>query len=101
MGFELKAKTARVFNNIVALNEKGINGDVENICAYNNVWGNPNGDYEAGVVDSAGGISFEPLFADTASGLFYLLPGDSGIDAGLLSSLRPAGAGACQCPFSP
>ncbi|MBN1213647.1 MAG: right-handed parallel beta-helix repeat-containing protein, partial [candidate division Zixibacteria bacterium] len=83
MGFELKEKTARVFNNIVALNEKGINGDDENICAYNNVWNNTNGDYEAGVFDSAGGISVEPQFADPANGHFYLLPTASEVDAGL------------------
>lgn len=83
MGLELKENTARVFNNIIALNEKGIDGDVENICAYNNVWGNTNGDYTAGVVDSAGGISVEPQLIDPANGLFYLLPTASEIDAGL------------------
>jgi hypothetical protein len=52
-GIELKAgvKTARIFNNIIASNDKGIKGKFENVCAFNNVWGNPGGDYVDGVTE--------------------------------------------------
>jgi len=83
MGFQLKEKDSRVFNNISVLNEKGINGDNDNICAFNNVWNNSSGDYSNGVIDSAGGISEDPLFVDASGGDFSLLGGSPCIDAGL------------------
>ena len=76
--------TDRVFNNIVTGNSKGgIFAKVENICGYNNVWGNLDGDYIDGVVDSAGGISVSPRFVDTLLLRFDLQSSASEIDAGL------------------
>ncbi len=82
-GIEVKEKTARVFNNIVANNKKGIVGDGENICGFNNVWGNSDGNYNGGVFDSAGGISVSPQFVNTAAGRFDLKHTADEIDAGL------------------
>ncbi len=84
-GIELgsKAKTARIFNNIITQNgNKGIKGPVEAICGFNNVWGNPGGNYD-GVVDSAGGISKAPKFISPAANRFDLQDIASEIDAGL------------------
>ncbi len=83
-GIELKAAvtTDRIFNNIITQNKnRGITGPVQNICGFNNVWGNPGGDY-VGVIDSAGGISVLPKFVDTAAGRFDLKVGAQEIDAG-------------------
>lgn len=82
-GIELQELTSRIFNNIVALNNIGINGNALNICAYNNVWGNTTKNYEAGVVDSAGGLSVEPQFINPTGGLFCLHAAAPEIDAGL------------------
>lgn len=70
-GIELKGnvESARLFNNIIISNgDVGIRGPVENICAFNNVWGNLGGNYD-GVVDSAGGISSGPIFFDQDNGV--------------------------------
>ncbi|MFH1312628.1 MAG: right-handed parallel beta-helix repeat-containing protein [Candidatus Eisenbacteria bacterium] len=83
IGFDMKDNTSRVFNSIVALNEKGINGDGSNVCGFNNVWGNASGNYTGGVADSAGGISVEPGLIDPVSGDFGLANGSLEIDAGL------------------
>jgi len=83
-GLELQAgvKTARIFNNIIVLNDKGIKAKVENICGFNNVWNNST-DYDDGIIDSAGGISADPMFTDTASGDFSLQSGSPAIDTAL------------------
>ncbi|PKK85034.1 MAG: hypothetical protein CVT49_00390 [candidate division Zixibacteria bacterium HGW-Zixibacteria-1] len=81
-GIELKEKTTRCFNNIVASNNVGIRGAIENICGYNNVWGNPGGNY-IGAADSAGGISKLPKFVDAASGRYDLQDLAFEINAGL------------------
>ncbi len=74
--------TARIFNNIIIDNNKGINGKTGNICAFNNVWNNTSADYDDQVVDSAGGISANPLFIGGPNGDFRLQPGSVCIDAG-------------------
>ena len=81
-GIELKEKTSRCFNNIVAANNVGIKGAIENICAFNNVWGNPGGNY-IGAVDSAGGKSKLPKFVDPSAGRYDLQDLAVEIDAGL------------------
>ncbi len=83
MGFELKDNTSRLFNNIVVLNDKGINGNAANVCGFNDVWGNTGGDYAAGAFDSAGGISADPEFFDPVGGDFRLQCGSPAINAGL------------------
>jgi hypothetical protein len=74
--------TARIFNNQIIQNDKGIRGLFGNIVAFNNVWGNPGGNLD-GVVDSAGGISKLPKFVDPAGDRFDLLIASPGIDVGL------------------
>jgi hypothetical protein len=84
-GIELKGtvKTARVFNNIVAqCNNNGIVGPLQNVCAFNNVWGNLSSNY-SGVSDSAGGISVQPRLVNPAGGRFDLKHTAAEIDAGL------------------
>jgi len=76
-------QTCRAFNNIIALNDSGIDGAAENVCGFNNVWGNIESDYSGGVADSAGGISAEPGFINPDSGDFNLVEGALEIDAGL------------------
>ncbi len=83
-GIELKSSVIneRMFNNIITSNKnRGISGSSMDVCAFNNVWGNPDGDY-VGISDSAGGISVFPKFADTAQGRFDLKVGAGEIDAG-------------------
>ncbi len=82
-GIELNETTARVFNNIIVKNDKGIKGAAGNVCGFNNVWGNAGGDYNEGVFDSAGGMSVAPQFVDTAAGRFDLKHTDNEINAGL------------------
>lgn len=84
-GIEIQGglKTARFFNNIIFQTEKGIHGDVENICGFNDVWNNNSANYDGGVVDSAGGISSDPMISDTTAGDFSLLDGSPCINAGL------------------
>jgi len=84
-GFYLKDEvtTARIFNNIVSSNYHGIYGTVENVCGFNNVWGNVGGNYFNGVTDSAGGISKLPKFEDPDNGQFELKSNAFEIDAGL------------------
>ena len=77
-----KLKTGRVFNNQITGNKKGINGEVENIVAFNNVWGNSGGNLD-GVVDSAGGISSNPRLVDPAADRFDLGTSSPAINAGL------------------
>lgn len=77
-----KLKTGRLFNNQVIQNLKGITGKVENIVAFNNVWGNPKGNLD-GVVDSAGGISKLPKFVDPTNDRFDLQVASQGINVGL------------------
>ncbi|HKK21274.1 MAG TPA: right-handed parallel beta-helix repeat-containing protein, partial [candidate division Zixibacteria bacterium] len=84
-GIELTAAVIdeRIFNNIVTSNKnRGISGSSQDVCGFNNVWGNPGGDY-VGITDSAGGISVFPKFVDTAQGRFDLKAGADEIDAGL------------------
>lgn len=75
--------TARLFNNIIAKNDKGVNANAAVICGYNNVWGNTGGGYVGGCSDSAGGISAQPLFVNAAGGRFDLLRSAAEINAGL------------------
>jgi len=81
-GIELKEKTVRTFNNIITNCDTGVKGGNENICAYNNVWNSTTVDYD-GTADSAGGISADPMFMDTAAGDFSLQFGSPAIDNGL------------------
>jgi hypothetical protein len=84
-GIELNGnvKTARIFNNIVAqCSERGVVGPLQNVCAFNNVWGNLGGNY-SGVFDSAGGISVQPRLVNPAGGRFDLMHTAAEIDAGL------------------
>jgi hypothetical protein len=82
-GFDLNDNTSRVFNNIVVLNDKGIDGNSANVCGFNDVWGNTGSDYGGGVADSAGGLSADPQFFDPVGGDFRLQCGSPAIDAGL------------------
>nr|MBN2276455.1 right-handed parallel beta-helix repeat-containing protein [candidate division Zixibacteria bacterium] len=75
--------TARVFNNIFIGNLEGIRGASGNICGFNDVWNNSDGNYLGGVSDSAGGISADPQFIDTAAANFYLQYGSPALNAGL------------------
>jgi len=76
-------QTSRAFNNIIINNNIGIRGDAGNICAFNNVIGNSGGNYDNGVVDSAGGLTVDPLFTDTASCDFSLQISSPCINTGL------------------
>ncbi|MCP4706607.1 MAG: hypothetical protein GY865_18565, partial [candidate division Zixibacteria bacterium] len=60
----------------------GIEAAVGNLSAFNNLWDNSN-DYVAGVFDSAGGISEDPLFVKPNSGDFSLKEGSPCINTGL------------------
>ena len=85
-GIELKnqAKNNRAFNNIVTQNDNaGIKAPPEAVCGFNNVWGNIGGDYDGGVVDSAGSISEQPRFVDPLVGRFDLRNTAAEINAGL------------------
>jgi len=83
-GFEGSSTcTARLFNNIIAKNDKGVNAEAAVICSYNNVWGNTGGNYIGGCSDSAGGISTQPLFVNASGGRFDLLRTAAEINAGL------------------
>ncbi len=75
-------QTLRAFNNIIAWNDKGIHADVDNVCGFNDLWDNANGHYD-GPVDSAGGISADPLFMDTAASDFRLASNSPAVDAGM------------------
>ncbi len=83
-GVEMRGgvETARIFNNTIIENDRGISGKVENICAFNNVWNNSNTDYDDQVVDSANGISSDPLFINGPNGDFRLQAGSPCFDAG-------------------
>ncbi len=82
-GLEIKDITQRAFNNVLVENgEHGINGNANNICGFNDVWGNSSGNYNS-AVDSAGGMSVDPLFVDPLSGDFTLQSGSPVIDKGL------------------
>jgi hypothetical protein len=83
MGFELKSDNSRVFNCISTLNDKGIKGDSKNICGFNDVWSNTTADYESGVVDSAGGISDDPLYVNPVGGNFRLQGNSPCVNTGL------------------
>ncbi|MBU0984379.1 MAG: right-handed parallel beta-helix repeat-containing protein, partial [candidate division Zixibacteria bacterium] len=74
---------SRAYNNIIVANDTGIWGYSDFICAYNDVWGNVASSYENGAVDSAGGVSVDPLFVDTSAVDFTLQQGSPVIDAGL------------------
>lgn len=82
-GFELKSDDSRVINCISVVNLKGINGNIHNICAHNDVWGNTDADYSGGVVDSAGGLSENPRFVNVTMGNFHLLGNSGAVDAGM------------------
>jgi len=82
-GVTLGDKAARVFNNIIVNNKKGINGKAINVCGFNNVWGNASANYASGVTDSAGGISVAPLFVNDSTRRFDLMATAPEIDAGL------------------
>ena len=72
-----------ITNNIIVSNTKyGItNTDPSNTCSYNNVWGNPKGNYN-GITSTGGEISSQPLFFDEANYKFQLLKGSPEINAG-------------------
>lgn len=84
-GIEMKnnVRTTQLINNISAKNKIGIKGHSDNTCEFNDVWGNSDHDYDGGVFDSGGGISVDPMFADTSSRDYSLLEGSLAIDAGL------------------
>jgi len=80
-GFELKEKNSQVINNIIVGNDHGIDGNGDNVCMYNDVWGNAD-DYAGGVSDDGGSISADPRFVSEA-GFNFELRGDSpAIDRG-------------------
>ncbi len=71
-------------NNIVAFNfgSPGVYArSSSHVLEYNDVYGNVSGDY-LGALAGTGSISFDPLFVDTASAGFDLLPESPCIDAG-------------------
>ncbi len=80
---QVNENTARIVDNIIASCVQGISGVTGNICAFNLLWDNNAGDFFGGVADSAGGLSLDPLFVDTAAGDFHLDFGSPAIDAGI------------------
>ncbi len=103
-GIELKNKVvgARIFNNIVvAATDFAIKAPSQTVCAFNNVWDNGQGNYD-GCVDSAGGISVDPLFVNLDIRNFNLAPGSPSIDAGAFLGYAYFGAapdqGALESP---
>jgi uncharacterized repeat protein (TIGR01451 family) len=74
----------RIFNNLVVGNgQYGVNGPADNVCGFNDVWGNGSGNLTGGVVDSAGGISADPLFVNGPGHDFNLQSVSPAINAGL------------------
>ena len=93
-GVEIRASVeeCRIVNCvIIESGDNGILGPSGTVCAFNNVWGSLNGDYD-GVVDSAGGISSPPHFIDQENGRFDLRSTADEIDAGLDLGYRFNGA---------
>ncbi len=82
-GFDLNFNNSRVINSISVLNDTGIKGGSNNLCAYNNVWGNLMEDYDGGVTDSAGGMSDNPGFINPVLNNFGLKGNSSVIDKGM------------------
>lgn len=74
---------ARMINNIVVQNQRGIVARPGNVAAFNLVWSNTEGNYIEGIVDSAGGISANPLFLAPGSGDYTLQSGSPAINSGL------------------
>lgn len=73
----------RIVNCIVTeCTDNGISGSAGTVCAFNNVWGNLNGNYN-GTTDSAGGISSAPHFVDPNGERFDLRATAGEINAGL------------------
>ncbi|MCP4570302.1 MAG: hypothetical protein GY841_22200, partial [FCB group bacterium] len=83
-GIHYKAgvSAGRIFNNISIGNNEGIRGKETLVCGFNLVWDNSS-DYTNGVIDSAGGISADPLFINAVGGDFTLQPTSPCIDTAL------------------
>jgi hypothetical protein len=81
-GFDLHDKNSQVINNIIVGNDHGINGDADNTCMYNDVWGNAS-DYAGGASDDGGSISADPRLVDPSGANFHLGYGSEAVDAGL------------------
>jgi len=95
--------SGRIFNNICVNCDEAISGTSDVIAGFNLVWLSTQ-DYTNGISDSAGGISADPLFADTAAGDFNLLTGspaiDAGLDLGYLFEGFGPDMGALEVPFT-
>jgi len=76
-------------NNIIAFNTDGVSSDgtVQWQMYNNNLFGNLNYDYEAGIPAGAGDISQDPAFMCRTQGDYRLVPGSLCIDAGLDTAL--------------
>ena len=75
--------SARLFNNIIVQNQRGIVGTADNVCGYNDVWSNTLGNYSGGVADSAGGKSANPVFQNASGDDYSLKTSSPLIDSGL------------------